>query len=282
VTRSDRATAIRLRVWPLLSAGLYPIPVHPTSRRPLVAWGELDQLSYRPGVGEGLTGTLGGGPPDHWVPLVFEWWDRWPAAGAAILTGRSGLLVVDVDPRHGGHHTLARLVADRPLPATRTIGTRGGGLHLYYRVDRPVRSSAGLLGPGLDVKSHRGLVVCPPTPGYHLLERRPVADAPTWLVARCRPAGRRHAAHRGGLPLAVPAARAALDRAVAAILVAPPGQGHEVTYRQACRAFAVVDDDQAEAELTAAALRRCRRGDRRERQRAIADARAFIRGGGRC
>ena len=89
MNRRDRATATRLKVWPLLEAGLYPIPVDPESRRPLVPWGELDRLGYRPGVGEGLEGTLGAGPPDRWVPLIFEWWDRWPSAGAAILTGRS-------------------------------------------------------------------------------------------------------------------------------------------------------------------------------------------------
>jgi Bifunctional DNA primase/polymerase, N-terminal len=273
-----RAAATRGKVWPLLELGLYPIPVNPRTRRPLVAWGELDRLGYRPGVGEALVGTLGDGPPDRWVPLVFEWWDRWPAAGAAVLTGLSRLLVVDVDPRHGGHHTLRRLVAATPLPATRTVRTRHGGIHLYYRVDRLVRGRAGALGPGLDVKSRRGLVVSPPTPGYTLEERRPVTPAPGWLLQRCGAtgSGRVHGPPR--TTLEDPAARATLDEAVAAILQAPPGRRHDVVVHQAARVFSVTDDDQAEAELVQAAARRARSGrDRWDGERAVRDARAWAR-----
>jgi hypothetical protein len=273
VNRRDRAAAQRLKVWPLLAAGLYPIPVDPASRRPLVAWGELDRLGYRPGVGESIGGTYG-----RWTPLVFEWWDEHPTAGTAVLTGLSRLLVVDVDPRHGGHHSLARLVADRPLPSTRIVRTRGGGVHLYFRTTTLVKSRAGALGPGLDVKSYRGLVICPPTPGYSVLEPGPVAEAPSWLVARCQPAGRRRRLPAASLTLADPAARAALDRAVAAITAAPPGERHTIVYREACRVFAVTDSDQAEAELVAAARHASEPGEWRDRERAVADARAFVRG----
>jgi hypothetical protein len=203
VNRRDQAAAQRLKVWPLLELGLYPIPVHPATRKPYkgFGWGELDRLGYRPGIGANLTGTLGGGPPDRWVPLVFQWWDRWPAAGAAILTGLSRLLVLDVDPRHGGHHTLARLVEHRPLPTTRTIRTRGGGLHLYYRTDRLVQSRSGQLGPGVDVKSHRGMVACPPTP--RLRSDRAPPDRPGARLAR------------GPLPPSRPTARCPRRRAAA-------------------------------------------------------------------
>lgn len=278
MSRRDRAIVQRLKVWPLLEAGLYPIPVDPRTRRPLVPWGELDQLGYRPGLGEARTGTLAGGPPDQWVPLVFEWWQRWPAAGAAVLTGRSRLLVVDVDPRHGGHHTLARLVAHRPLPATRVVRTRGGGVHLYYRTDRLVRSGAGVLGPGLDVKSAKGLVVCPPTPGYSLLERRPIVAAPEWLRARCRPAGHRARPAPGTVPPDSPDAAAALQRALDAIAAAPPGERHATTYRAALSVFAVTDGDQVQATLAEAARRASEPSEWRDRERAVADARAFVRG----
>jgi Bifunctional DNA primase/polymerase, N-terminal len=275
LNRHDQAAAARLKLWPLLQRRLYPIPVNPRTRAPLVEWGELDRLGYRPGVGERIEGTYG-----PWTALVFEWWDRWPLAGAAVLTGLSRLLVVDVDPRNNGHHALAALVTGRPLPATRTVRSRSGGLHLYYRTDRLVRSGTGALGAGLDVKSHRGLVVCPPTPGYSLLERRPVAQAPPWLLGRLQPVGgrRRRSGVRPALTLADAKARAALDRALAAIAAAPAGQGHAVTHREACRAFAVVDDDQAEVELIAAAWARCRPSDRREREQAVRDARTWVRG----
>jgi hypothetical protein len=268
MSRRDQAIAQRLKVWRLLDLGLYPIPVHPASRRPLVAWGEIDRLGYRPGLGERL----------GYNALVFEWWDRWPGAGAAVLTGLSRLLVIDVDPRHGGHHALARLVQRTPLPVTRIVRTRGGGIHVYYRTDRLVHSGTGALGRGLDVKSYRGLVVCPPTPGYSVLEPRSVAQAPAWLLARLKPVGlRRRGGVSGGLPLTDPAARAALDQALAAITTASVGERHRVTYRQACRAFAVTDSDQAEAELVAAAQRASEPSEWRDRERAVRDARAFVR-----
>jgi Bifunctional DNA primase/polymerase, N-terminal len=154
----------------LEAARARPVPDPGQRGQPQAAGGlgELDQLGYRPGIGQDL----------GYNALIFEWWDRWPAAEAAIMTGRSRLLVVDVDPRAGGQHALARLVAERPLPPTRVVRTRGGGTHLYYRIDQPVPSRAGALGPGLDVKSRRGLIVCPPTPGYSLLQQRPIAPAP--------------------------------------------------------------------------------------------------------
>jgi Bifunctional DNA primase/polymerase, N-terminal len=277
--RSRAAAQARLQVWALLDLGLYPIPVHPFTRHPLVPWGDLDRLGYRPGIGEARTGQLAGGRPDRWVPLMFEWWDRWPYAGAAILTVLSRLLVVDVDPRHSGHHTFARLAQATPLPATRGVRTRHGGIHLYYRTPHLVRSKGGQLGQGVDVKSHRALIVCPPTPGYSLLERHPIVPAPEWLVARCHPVSRPRAGRvRDPVPPDAPAAVAALTQALQAIKDAPPGQRHDIVYRAACRVFAITDSDHIQAALVTAARQACEPRDWRDRERAVADARAFIRG----
>jgi putative DNA primase/helicase len=36
--------------------------------------------------------------------MIKTWWDRWPEANIGLVTGEaSGLVVLDVDPRHGGH-----------------------------------------------------------------------------------------------------------------------------------------------------------------------------------
>ena len=202
---------------------------------------------------------------------------RWPTAGAAVLTGRSRLLVVDVDPRAGGQHSLARLVAERPLPPTRVVRSRGGGTHLYYRTDQLVPSRAGALGPGLDVKSRRGLIVCPPTPGYSLLDPRPIVPAPDWLRARCGPTSRpRTGPGPGRHPSDSPVTRAALDRALAAIHDAPRGQRHDTVVREAARMFAVCDDDQIEAALLDAARQASEPSEWHDREQAIRDERAFI------
>jgi hypothetical protein len=55
-----------------------------------------------------------------------SWWRRWPKANPAVVTGRvSGVLVVDVDPRHGGDHALAELERRQgTLPRTAVVTTR--------------------------------------------------------------------------------------------------------------------------------------------------------------
>lgn len=95
---------------------------------------------------------------------IRAWWARWPNANVAIATGAgSGLVVLDVDgPK--GEATLARLeAANGALPPTREVKTPRGR-HLYF--DHPggyVPCSAGLVGPGLDVRGDGGYVVAPPS-----------------------------------------------------------------------------------------------------------------------
>ena len=39
--------------------------------------------------------------------LIRRWWTQWPEANIGILTGvKSGLVVIDIDPRNGGHLTV--------------------------------------------------------------------------------------------------------------------------------------------------------------------------------
>jgi hypothetical protein len=123
---------------------------------------------------------------------IRAWWGRWPDANVGVPTGRrSGLLVLDVDPRDGGAEGLAELeVAGGPLPETAKARTGGGGTHVFfaYPVGEEVRSSAGRLGPGLDVRGEGGYVVVPPSrtlSAYEWLDRLPLAD-PAWLLGRLR------------------------------------------------------------------------------------------------
>jgi hypothetical protein len=123
---------------------------------------------------------------------IRGWWTRWPGANVGLATG-AGLLVVDVDPRHGGTASLANLPE---LPPTRESLTGGGGRHLFYRAAESLRCSAGRLGSGLDVRGEGGYIVTPPSvhPSgalYRWREGRglahPVAEAPAWLLDLLRP-----------------------------------------------------------------------------------------------
>jgi putative DNA primase/helicase len=98
------------------------------------------------------------------VSVIAEWWRRSPSANVGILTGaKSGLIVLDVDPRHDGDHVLAALVAEHgPLPTTPTVLTGGGGVH-YYFSHPGGRVEGCVLGPGLELKADGQFVVAPPS-----------------------------------------------------------------------------------------------------------------------
>lgn len=100
-------------------------------------------------------------------PAVIErWFTTWPHANIGIVTGKvSGIVVVDVDPRHGGAETWDALIAEHgTVPAGPACATGGGGWHFYYRhPGHHVPSRAGILGAGIDVKGDGGYVVAPPS-----------------------------------------------------------------------------------------------------------------------
>jgi hypothetical protein len=125
---------------------------------------------------------------------VRQWWGRWPDANVGIATGaKSGLIILDVDPRHGGDETLAEWVrVHGELPNTVEVCTGGGGRHIYFAHLRGHVRSLGL-APGVDVKADGGYVVAPPS--LHASGRRyawevsshpddtGLAPPPDWLLA---------------------------------------------------------------------------------------------------
>ncbi|HCE18528.1 MAG TPA: hypothetical protein DEQ80_11775 [Anaerolinea thermolimosa] len=128
---------------------------------------------------------------------LAEWYERWPDANVGIATGgKSGLAVLDIDPRHGGDDTLLDLeVKHGKLPSTLEVLTGGGGRHLYFKHPAGVqylKSGAGVLGAGLDIRADGGYVVAPPS--NHVSgnpyvweassdpENDEPADLPGWLL----------------------------------------------------------------------------------------------------
>jgi hypothetical protein len=95
--------------------------------------------------------------------VIRGWWARWPNANIGIATGKkSGIFIMDIDPRHGGPASLGEHAAD---PGTDLIVlTGGGGQHFYYAYDpkHPMESAIGVL-PGIDVRGDKGYVVAPPS-----------------------------------------------------------------------------------------------------------------------
>lgn len=110
---------------------------------------------------------------------VAQWWRKWPRANIGIACGASGLVVLDVDPYHGGELALVELVKRHSgaahgaltpvveaLTATLTSETGGGGEHYVYRAAQGanIRNTTDLDElRGLDVRADGGYFVAAPS-----------------------------------------------------------------------------------------------------------------------
>ena len=130
---------------------------------------------------------------------ISQWWRPSPDANVGIWPGASGVLVVDIDPRHGGNEAWEALTAEHAEVDTLTVysGRRDGGRHLYSR--HPGGKIGNVtLGPGVHVHADAGYVVAPPSihpdtgQAYYVddpdsdgygIDRRKIQPAPPWLMA---------------------------------------------------------------------------------------------------
>lgn len=125
---------------------------------------------------------------------IEGWFRSWPDANLGIVTGAiSGLVVLDVDPIHGGDGSLAELEHRHGrLPQTVEAVTGGGGRHLYFGHPGGFVHNRASMAPGLDVRGDGGYVVAPPSVhpsglGYrwvpgHTPTDIALAPVPGWVV----------------------------------------------------------------------------------------------------
>lgn len=96
-----------------------------------------------------------------------RWFKSWPDMNIGILTGSdTEVMVLDIDPRHGGDDSLEKLEATHGnLPATLTANTGGGGTHYLFQIPQgmTIKNSAGDIAPGLDIRGDGGLIVVAPS-----------------------------------------------------------------------------------------------------------------------
>ncbi len=88
---------------------------------------------------------------------IIEWFIKYPNTNVGVVTGKiSNLLVIDIDPRHGG--------TDEDFKDVITVKakTGGGGLHLYFQYEEGVQNSAGIK-PGIDIRGEGGYIISPPS-----------------------------------------------------------------------------------------------------------------------
>jgi len=122
-----------------------------------------------------------------------------PGSNVGIGCRASAIVGLDLDRKSDagvqvdGVDTLQALCARarRPWPATFTVSTAGGGLHLYFRAPAAIVPSAIARWPGIDVRApgHRigGYLVAPGSRvegrPYVIARDLPIAGLPPWLIA---------------------------------------------------------------------------------------------------
>lgn len=97
------------------------------------------------------------------VNQIEAWWAKHPGALIGMPSGaRNGFAVLDLDKKNDkdGFAIIPGWESLSPLRAR----TGGGGAHLFFRADRPIRSVSGR--DGVDVRGEGGYVIVSPSPGY--------------------------------------------------------------------------------------------------------------------
>lgn len=235
----DAAVVYARRGWPVF-------PCHTATGSAGCSCGVVDCAS--PGKHPRVRGGLHASSAD--ASVIRGWWARWPRANVAVRTGAaSELVVVDVDPAHGGDATMRDLEANNgTLPPTRTISTPSGGRHLYFRhPGGTVRNDAGrVLGRGVDLRGDGGYVVAPPSRAiggqYAVLALGgEIADLPEWILQRLADRERpRRSAARPDIRAPSAWARAALDGEIGRVRSAVEGTRNDTLNRVAYRLGQIV------------------------------------------
>ena len=182
----DAALSYAARGWPVF-------PCHAPAQTPggCSCWrADCSSPGKHPRVAGGLTVASVD------AATIAQWWRRWPSANVAIRTGAvSDVVVLDVDPAHGGDQSLDALLSHHgPLPPGPVVQTGSGGRHFYFaHPGGVIRNDAGRrLGPGLDIRGDGGYVIAPPSrhtsgsPYRWAGPDRELPDPPVWLLDRLR------------------------------------------------------------------------------------------------
>ena len=200
---------------------------------------------------------------------IRGWWDRNPGCNIGVDCGRSGLVVVDIDPDNGGLDTLWQLIRTGwDFPPTLSQITPSHGCHYFYRAPEGVetRNSASKIGgvsaPGIDVRGAGGYVVIAPSVTekgtYEWLPdgwaTEPVA-APSWLVRGDHP----RRLFTAVVSESTGYGEAALEGECEAIRTAPNGTRNTQLNESAFKIYTLVaagglDETTATRELAATAL----------------------------
>jgi hypothetical protein len=144
---------------------------------------------------------------------ILHWWDSHPDANIGIACGASGIVVLDIDTKHGADPN--KILGGRDLAGAAIVQTGAApapdqshprslqgarGVQVYFRGSLPTSDLPGL--PGCEIRGNGAYVIAPPSlhpSGVHYGPQLPLAasmlqEVPDWLAKfaaerQAKPAG---------------------------------------------------------------------------------------------
>jgi hypothetical protein len=121
---------------------------------------------------------------------IARWWKEPHNIGLSA----ERMLILDVDPRHGGDKNLAAILAGRVLAGAIIQQTGGGGQHYLYRFSGDPSPLRGDLAKGIQIKHEGGYIVVAPSKtqgNYSFVNWRTdhsprLIEAPDWVITLCK------------------------------------------------------------------------------------------------
>lgn len=160
---------------------------------------------------------------------VAYWWTQWPEASIGACPADAGCVVVDLDVGWKDSQDTINWLAG--LPVTRQARTPSRGEHCWFLSDCRFPNSKPC--PFVDIRSDRGWVVLPPSPGYSWFVNIDPVPFPEEFARRLLQARAEKAEYEGGVDTPQRLARAALYLSNRAPAIEGNG-GDKWTYDTAC------------------------------------------------
>ncbi|HMA70638.1 MAG TPA: bifunctional DNA primase/polymerase [Xanthobacteraceae bacterium] len=121
---------------------------------------------------------------DELIALYWRHHEYGPPSYVAYATGPigaggNGVAVLDLDFKHP--EAIAWWETNKHRLHTRTYRTRSGGLHLVFLDHPKLRTVAGAIETGVDVKAKGGYAAAWWAHGYEIVNNAPITPWPDWL-----------------------------------------------------------------------------------------------------
>lgn len=150
----------------MVRAGLYVYPIVPNGKQP------IKNYSY-------LKATQD-------IELIESWFKHEPNINIGLNLAKSNLIVVDIDNHHNDLNTPLKSLSNLGynLPSDYVELTQSGGLHYYFRANKPVKPTRKTkFIDGVDLLSD--FVVASPSNNYRVMNGATLSDipqAPNWII----------------------------------------------------------------------------------------------------